>query len=271
VDAVTIRSALVGSRFGDVRVVDTIDSTNRALSAWAAAGHDDDGRAIGDGAVLIARAQSAGRGRLGRRWIAPVDSALLMSALVVPSDHPTDRWPLLSFAMGLAVIDAADCGTALKWPNDVIIADTHAPNGYRKLAGILAESSVGPNHSHVVIGVGVNLNRPVEVPDLGVDAVPTWLDEHTAVSSEAFTAAVLRGFESYVQILTSDPVRFLERYRLVCTTIGQRVTADLGDRAIVGTALDIDVAGRLVVIDETKKPHVLSAGDVQHLRPIPQH
>jgi BirA family transcriptional regulator, biotin operon repressor / biotin---[acetyl-CoA-carboxylase] ligase len=199
-----------------------------------------------------------------------MDSALLMSALVVPGDLPIDRWPLLSFAMGLAVIDAADCHTTLKWPNDVIIGDSAAPHGYRKLAGILAESSVGSNHSHVVVGVGVNLYRPVDVPDLGADAVPTWLDEHMDVKSEVFAASVLRCFDSYVQILTSDPVRFLHEYRLVCSTMRQRVTADLGDRTIVGTARDIDAAGRLVIVDDTETTHVLSAGDVQHLRPAQQ-
>jgi BirA family transcriptional regulator, biotin operon repressor / biotin---[acetyl-CoA-carboxylase] ligase len=267
VDALILRSALADSRFADVRVVDSIDSTNRAMTAWGSAGLSDDGSVIGDGAVLIARSQTAGRGRLGRRWIAPVDSALLMSVLVVPGELAMDRWPLLSFAMGLAVVDAAQCGAALKWPNDVIVADPSAANGYRKLAGILAESSVGATRSHVVVGVGVNLFRPREVPHLGADAVPTWLSEHRSVDGDGFTADVLRFFDSYVQILLADPQRFLETYRAACVTISQRVTADFGDHKIIGTATEVDSGGRLVIVDDANQGHVLSAGDVQHVRP----
>lgn len=268
-DAVAIRSALVGARFGDVRVVDTIDSTNRALSAWAAAGYDDHGARVADGAVLVARVQSAGRGRLGRTWTAPIDSALLMSVLVVPAPLGMEHWPLLSFAMGLAVVEAANCGAALKWPNDVIVNDATAPHGYRKLSGILAESSVGPNHAHVGVGVGVNLFRPRELdPDLGAEAVPTWLDEHVAIpNAEEFTAEVLRGFETFVRVLLSGPARFLDAYRESCSTLGRTVSADLGGKELFGRAIDVDEFGRLVVVDETGAHHSLSAADVQHLRP----
>ena len=98
----TLRSSLAGSRFANVRVVESIDSTNRALLAWSATGADDRGAPINDGAVLIARTQTAGRGRLGRRWVAPIDSALLMSVLVRPAPLSIEHWPLLSFAMGIA-------------------------------------------------------------------------------------------------------------------------------------------------------------------------
>ncbi len=274
-DAVAICTALRGLRFADVRVVDEIDSTNRTLMAWAALGHDNDGAAVADGTVLIARSQSAGRGRLGRRWIAPPDSALLMSVLVVPGALPVERWPLLSFAMGLAVVDTARRLTtsqvALKWPNDVVVPDPTSPTGYRKLAGILAESSVSWGAGRVVVGVGVNLVRPIELdPDLGPEAIPTWLSDHSQfVEPSSFTASVLTLFAVHTETLAQSSLDFLASYRAVSATIGHRVRADLGERSIIGDAVDVDPLGRLIVRDDESTLHTLSAGDVVHLRPYP--
>ena len=277
-DELALRNSLNGCRFGNVRVVNKIDSTNRALTAWAAVGSDDHGQPVADGSVLIARSQTAGRGRLGRRWIAPVDSALLMSVLVSTSKLALDSWPLVSFAMGMAVLDAleasdgpgATSGFGLKWPNDVIIDDGTSPTGYRKLAGILAESSMsGIDTGHVVVGVGVNLIRPAELdPALGPEAIPTWLNEHVALpDSETFTAQILRRFETYVHLLSRSSVSFLELYRPRCRTLHAQVTADLGDRQLHGIATGIDALGRLIITDPENNVHILSAGDVHHLRP----
>ena len=274
-DELALRNSLTGCRFWNVRVVNEIDSTNRALTAWAAIGSDDYGQPVADGSVLIARSQTAGRGRLGRRWIAPVDSALLMSVLVNTSKLALDSWPLLSFAMGLAVLDAMEAsgrpsGFGLKWPNDVIIDDGTSPTGYRKLAGILAESSMsGIGTGHVVVGVGVNLIRPAELdPALGPEAIPTWLNEHGALpGSETFTAQILRHFETYVHLLSRSSVSFLELYRPRCRTLHAQVTAELGDRQLHGVATGIDADGRLIITDLENHIHVLSAGDVNHLRP----
>ncbi len=274
-DGVALRAALAGSRFSDVRVVDSIDSTNRALLAWAIAGHDDAGAAVVDGAVLIARSQTAGRGRLGRTWIAPADSALLMTVLVDPTAMPIERWPMLSFAMGMAVVERASSlvvDASLKWPNDVVVTDATAPFGYRKLAGILAESHVGERRRFVVVGIGINLVRPAELdPALGPDAVPTWLADHAPMPSrEAFTAEVLSAFDRAVAMLADDPPAFVDRYRSVCSTIGRVVEADLGGRRVVGTAADVDASGHLIIEVSSAagiERHVLSAGDVVHLRP----
>lgn len=277
-DELAIRTALADCRFGDVRVVTEIDSTNRALLAWATTHVDEAGRPIHDGSVLIARSQTAGRGRLGRQWIAPANTALLMSALVDTSDLALGRWPLLSFAMGLAVVDAVrdlewfpkQRDVALKWPNDVIVHDSESAVGYRKLAGILAESSLpGPGTGWVVVGVGVNLVRPqIADPNLGPDAIPTWLSDHVPkLRGDDFTVATLSHFESYVHILSQSAGAFLECYRVHCATLGRQVAADLGDRTLIGIATDVDPGGRLILTDFTNHSHIVSAGDVVHLRP----
>lgn len=274
-DRVALRAALAESRFENITVVDSIDSTNRALLAWAVAGRDPDGSLIADGSVLIARSQTAGRGRLGRTWIAPPDSALLMTVLLEPGVLSIERWPLLSFAMGMAVVERANehgLPATLKWPNDVVVSDATTQVGYRKLAGILAESHVGQRQRFVVVGVGVNLRRPAQLdPGLGSDAVPTWFDDHVPLeSAERYTADVLRSFAQFVDLLTTQPTTFVARYRSGCATIGKNVAADLGTQRITGVAVDVDESGHLLIDEHTPSGpfrHVLSAGDVVHLRP----
>src|SRR5882757_2405609 len=134
---------------GPVEMVDEIDSTNAELLRRSRAGAPH-------GAVLVAGHQTAGRGRLDRRWEAPPGSSLLISVLLRPS-LPTEELHLLTFAAGLAAVDAcrevAGVELSLKWPNDVIL-DTD--DGVRKVAGLLAESTVeGGDVSAVVVGMGL--------------------------------------------------------------------------------------------------------------------
>jgi BirA family biotin operon repressor/biotin-[acetyl-CoA-carboxylase] ligase len=122
------------------RFVQRAASTQRLLA-------DDDP----EGAVVAAGEQTAGRGRLGRRWEAPAGTSLLFSVLLHPA-VPPPRLPELSLVAGRAVADANAAVTrlepAVELPNDVLV-------GGRKVAGILAEASEG----RVVLGIGVNVNQ----------------------------------------------------------------------------------------------------------------
>ncbi|HYZ78991.1 MAG TPA: biotin--[acetyl-CoA-carboxylase] ligase [Gaiellaceae bacterium] len=128
------------------RFVESCPSTQRLL-------RDDDP----EGAVAVADAQTAGRGRLGRRWLAPAGTSLLVSILLRPEVDPA-RLPELSLVAGRACAEAIADVTGLepkvKFPNDLLL-------GGRKVAGILAEASEG----RVVLGIGVNVTqRPGELP-----------------------------------------------------------------------------------------------------------
>jgi BirA family transcriptional regulator, biotin operon repressor / biotin---[acetyl-CoA-carboxylase] ligase len=107
-----------------------------------------------EGTTAATDLQTHGRGRLGRTWDAPAGRALLFSVLLHPNP-PMALWPELSLVAGDAVAAALreQTGVAaeLGHPNDVLI-------GERKVAGILAEASVG----RVVLGVGVNINQTAE-------------------------------------------------------------------------------------------------------------
>lgn len=118
-------------------------STNERARALAAAGAPH-------GALVTAGSQTAGRGRQGRRWLAPPGSALLLSLVLREHD------PLLSLRAGLAVADLAGEGAMVKWPNDVLLEG-------RKLAGVLVEGR--PQESWSVLGIGVNVALdPADLP-----------------------------------------------------------------------------------------------------------
>jgi len=121
-----------GPRWTDIRRFDTIDSTNRYLVEEARAGAPE-------GVVVVAGHQSAGRGRLGRRWEAPAGTNLLVSILLRP-DLPAEQRHLAAAVVALAaaeaVEDLADLRLGVKWPNDLL-----APDG-RKVAGVLAEGDL---------------------------------------------------------------------------------------------------------------------------------
>ena len=131
------------------------DSTNDLA---ARAGHDG----LPGGLVIFAEAQRAGRGRLGRRWTAPLHRALLFSVLLRPDSVPPARWPELTFCAALAVAETAELLTGrpalIKWPNDVLIEG-------RKIAGILLERHEGQPAGFVVAGIGLNvLQREEDFP-----------------------------------------------------------------------------------------------------------
>jgi BirA family biotin operon repressor/biotin-[acetyl-CoA-carboxylase] ligase len=113
-----------------------------------------------EGTVVAADVQTAGRGRLGRRWEAPAGTSLLFSTALVPA-VPAERLPGLTLVAAQAVADAlATTGVEprLKWPNDVLL-------GGRKVAGILGEARDG----RVVLGIGINVN--ISAGDLPRDAL----------------------------------------------------------------------------------------------------
>jgi BirA family transcriptional regulator, biotin operon repressor / biotin---[acetyl-CoA-carboxylase] ligase len=236
-----------------------------------------------EGLVALAGIQTAGRGRLGRTWIAPAGSALLCTVLVRPS-MPMARWHWLNLAMGVAAqdsirllgerFDSVDGGlaVAVKWPNDLIVPAM----GDRKLAGILAELVLPANgEGAVAVGIGLNVRRPQNV-DPEVAARGVWLDEllSTPVNASGSSPTVddvldvlLPEFERQVAEVEDHPVAFLETYRQRCVTVGREVRAMLPSSDIVGTATGIDPDGQLLVTTEDGITHTISAADVVHVRP----
>lgn len=147
----------------------TTSSTNDVAAKLAERGADE-------GTTVVAEAQTAGRGRMGRVWFSPPGAGLYVSVILRPPRGEISVEPsaLLTIAAGLALAEGLQTSTGLsadiKWPNDLIV-------GRRKLAGILAEAAVqGDGLQFVILGIGVNL-RPAAYP-------PELRDRVTSLESE---------------------------------------------------------------------------------------
>jgi BirA family transcriptional regulator, biotin operon repressor / biotin---[acetyl-CoA-carboxylase] ligase len=208
--------------------------------------------------VVVAGRQTGGRGRLGRTWVAPQGSSLLMSVLLLPDIDASDA-PALSLAAAVAMAEA--CGSACgievrcKWPNDLLV-------GSRKLGGILPEASFADGRlHHVVMGVGVNLlQRAEDFPD-------ELRDRATSVRIEGGRpdgSALLKDYLTNLRAAAGGP-GILDRYRARSATIGRQVAATTrSGRRIQGRAVDIEPSGALVV-ETDSGPQPVAFGEVEHL------
>ncbi|WJV46555.1 biotin--[acetyl-CoA-carboxylase] ligase [Streptomyces flavofungini] len=265
--AAALRRALVreGGLWTSLDVVATTGSTNTDLAARA----DE----LPEGAVLVAEEQSAGRGRLDRRWSAPPRSGLFFSVLLKPDDVPVERWGWLPLLTGVAVATgiarAAGVDTALKWPNDLLVA---VDGEERKAGGILAERAGSVGGGGIVVGVGVNVSlRADELPVPGAGSLA--LAGAAGTDRDPVLRAVLREVENWYgkwRAAGGDPAstRLQEAYAAGCATLGRRVRAELpGGRDVTGEAVAVDGDGRLVLATEDGVREPVGAGDVVHLRP----
>jgi len=270
-----VKSALITPQnpWRTVDVHASIDSTNlealRAPRPWR---------------VVVADHQSAGRGRMSRRWEAPPGASVAVSCVVpVPVERTADLgWlPLLAgMAMRQSLADVIDVPCRLKWPNDVMaresLDDPDAP--WLKISGILCEMVPGegsvpgagsvPAAGLVVIGAGLNIDQtrselPVETAtSLALCGAVDVRREDLVVRYLGMVADLHKAWSEGGAGL--DGLR--AAYRSACLTIGLDVDVHQPDGLVAhGTATGVDESGRLVVAGPGS-PTAHAAGDVTHVR-----
>jgi BirA family biotin operon repressor/biotin-[acetyl-CoA-carboxylase] ligase len=217
------------------------------------------------GEVVIAEAQTAGRGRRGRVWSSPPRRNLYFSVVLRP-DLPPARAPELTLVASLALCDAlrqAGVAAGIKWPNDVLASG-------RKIAGVLTELAAEPDRVHwVVVGAGVNVNaRPEDFPEeLRDQATSVLIERGQAAPRALLAAACFTALEDWLDRHAEEgfaPIR--EAWRARSVTLGREVVVHEGGRELTGVAEDIDDAGALLVRTRAGVERIL-AGDVTLVRP----
>jgi len=286
-DAAALRAAVVrpDGLWRTVVAAAVTGSTNAGLLARAADGEPE-------GAVLAAEQQSAGRGRLGRTWVAPPRAAVTFSVLLRPAAVPRARlgWlPLLAgVAVAAAVRDVSGVDAQLKWPNDVLAGPGNTLAGGsgpavaggkesrvvppRKLGGILAEAA----GEAVVVGVGVNVSTgPAELPPPGpggLAATSLRLEGAASLDRDRLLAEILAGLErryrAWCQVFgDAERSGLRAEYTGLCGTIGRHVRVELpGGRLLDGLAAALDADGRLLISVPPDADLPVAAGDIVHLR-----
>jgi BirA family biotin operon repressor/biotin-[acetyl-CoA-carboxylase] ligase len=220
-------------------------STNDVAAHLADLGADE-------GTVVVAEAQAAGRGRLGRVWVSPPGAGLYVSMILRPSadlalSRKVNPTALLTLASGVAITEAVRASTGLpaeiKWPNDVMI-------GRRKLAGILAEAAAqGGALQHIVLGFGVNLQRaayPLELADraTSLEAETGRPADRAMILVEILAAIVAR----YADLRAGRFDAILSAWRLLAPSLPSSwVEWDSAGGVMRGRAEDVDDQGALLV------------------------
>jgi BirA family biotin operon repressor/biotin-[acetyl-CoA-carboxylase] ligase len=244
-----------------VEVVEEAPSTNALVAERGRSG-------AGEGLVVVAEHQTAGRGRLDRTWETPARSGLTFSVLLRPT-APTHAWPWLPLLTGYAVakaLRAAGFEASVKWPNDVLLAE-------RKVAGILVERIETADGPAAVVGIGLNVamsSAELPVPEATSLAVAGGVVPDRTDLLVSLLASLWESYTAWQEGGDLAGMRLAESYAGACATIGRQVRVELPSGAtLVGAARGIDPSGRLLVehdVDGRVERTAVSAGDVVHVR-----
>jgi BirA family biotin operon repressor/biotin-[acetyl-CoA-carboxylase] ligase len=241
----------------EVRYLAETDSTNRQAYALGEGG-------AGEGLVVIADRQTAGKGRMGRTWASPPAVNLYLSVLLRPP-LPPHAAPQLTFVSTVAVSRAIASVTGLapthKWPNDVLL------NGC-KVAGLLNEMSAESDRIRfVVLGIGVNLNMTADQfpADLRMPATSLLLAGGHTVARAAFARELLQQLDSlYADYLNRGLPPILAEWESRCDLIGRQVEVDEGGSGLVrGQVAGVDRDGALLLTLADGATTRILAGDVK--------
>lgn len=234
-----------------IRIIkfDEIDSTNTYLRTLAEKGEDE-------GLVVTANYQSSGRGRCGKSFFSPADTGLYMSILVRPHfgiEESLFLTPMTAVAVARAIDSVCEIRSGIKWVNDIYINE-------KKVSGILCEGSFDHNSdkvNYVVVGIGVNLNKPHDGFPEGIANIATYLG-----NSDIKEALLHKITEEFFTLFDAFPSHaFLEEYKKRSIVIGRDIEI-IGNETHTATVLDIDEKCHLVIRDENRNIKTLSSGEI---------
>ncbi|MFN2578519.1 MAG: biotin--[acetyl-CoA-carboxylase] ligase [Pyrinomonadaceae bacterium] len=241
----------------EIRRFESIDSTNLEAIRQAKAG-------AAEGVCVIARTQTAGRGRLDRKWHSPKDAGLYFSVILRPKLEK-NVWPLITLMAALAVSDsimkACAVETDIKWPNDICAND-------RKICGILAETVETHSGAAAVLGIGINLtaDRLAEIP---AEATAIELVAGGQVDPEIILEQLLRSIGDGYELLQTveGPEHIIREWCAHSSYAFDRlVSVSLEGDSFQGVTRGLESDGALRVETADGKIKVIRAGDVTALR-----
>lgn len=243
---------------------ETIDSTNSEALKQARSGADE-------GLCIVAREQTAGRGRHGRVWVSECDAGLFFSIILLPKIEPRFL-PLITLACGVAVHGTlSEFGLLpdIKWVNDILVNE-------KKISGILAETTETTKGLAVVVGIGINIrtsNFPPEISDTATsieEASPQSNGHSRPVPSPEQLSQVLSNYlVHFYDVLNGEhgPSEIIEEWRKRSTYFsGKQVRVTMENTTIEGITDGLQENGALRVRQTGGSIAIIQAGDVQRVR-----
>lgn len=259
-----LEKSLAGLELGELRYIAQTDSTNADAAKWAEQGAPDR-------SLVIADEQTAGRGRLQRRWFTPAGTALAFSMILDAQNLP-DNIPLtyLTALGALAVNDALrkdyDLPAEIKWPNDVLLSRC-------KVAGVLAEAVWQGDCLHrVILGVGVNVSAGSVPASERLQFPATYVNAHleTTVDRWALLHTILKRLLDWKRQLAQPAFRNAWEANLAylgewVSLFSSQVTET--PRMMEGQVLGLEMDGHLRLRDRAGEAFTAYSGEIR-LRPI---
>ena len=233
---------------------DTVDSTNTLAKVMAKDGAPH-------GTVLVAGAQTGGRGRMGRSFQSP-SGGVYLSVILRPACTP-DKLMHLTCATAVAgcraVEKACSFSPDIKWTNDLVA-------GRKKLGGILTELALNGNGlvDYAIVGIGINCCQKAEdfSPEIREIATSIQAVTDTACSVSKVTAALIEALWEMDKGLLTQKAAIMDAYRKKCITLGKEISVVCGDSISHGTALDLDEDGGLLVRFTDGSEKIVASGEV---------
>ena len=237
-----------------IEVLPSLNSTNKRAREKAILGAPE-------GYVVIANAQTNGRGRNGREFFSPADTGIYMSLVLRPPRCSPQQATKLTTMAAVAVCEAIEMVSnekaQIKWVNDVYVKG-------KKVCGILTEASLGLEDNfleYAIIGIGVNVSPPMKGFPKELQSIANAVFEEAQNDGKNRIAAeILNRFMSYYTVLPK--INYIEQYRNRSFVIGKEIVVLSPDDPKKAVALDIDDDFHLIVKYEDNKTETLSSGEI---------
>lgn len=238
---------------------DAVPSTIDVASALSQEG-------ASEGTVVVAEAQTGGRGRLGRKWSSPADVGIWTSIILRPSIPPRDA-PKLTLLVAVSVARVlSECygiPAQIKWPNDVIVR-------HRKICGALTELVAEQDAvKYIIASFGLNVNQTSAKFPAEVRSIATSMRIETGKKfkrPDVFRTLLRELDTQYQDFREHGSVNIVEQWRERSCTLGQHVKVQLREDVVEGTARDLDDDGSLLVEVGSGELRSIAYGDVTILR-----
>ena len=237
--------------------LDEVDSTNEYAKELV-------GQGCLEGTVVLSETQSGGKGRLARKWESPKGGMWVSICLKPKGGLVGDKMgiaPLLSgCAVARAVEGVSGLNARVKWPNDVMVNN-------KKMAGILSESIMHGEDRWVIVGIGINVNNPIQ-EGYEFSDISTSIKEETGseLDQEELLVQLICEFERLYNMAESGKdAEVLDEWRGIADTLGKKVSINCISGEISGIARDIDEVGALILELHNGHTETILSGDCQHL------
>lgn len=222
-------------------VYDEVGSTNDVLRELIG-----DGLAA-DGTVVVSDSQTAGRGRLGRKWVSPAGRNLYLSALFCP-EIPPQKSSVFTFLASCALVEVFSgygVDATIKWPNDILVDG-------KKISGVLTELGTSDGSvDYLVIGIGVNLNLPEEfihreMEDISEKTISLSMLLGEEISRERFCAELIAALDRlYGEFRRRGTQAIVDTWIERWGFLGKEISVDVSGEVISGVVERVDGNGFL--------------------------